>query len=127
MDRSKYRHHILSIDPAGKTARVQPGTVLDDLRGAAGRYQLTFGPDPATHRWCTLGGMVGNDSCGVHSVMARWAGTGSRTADNVEELEILTYDGLRMRVGRTSEEELEQIIREGGRRGEIYGKLRDLR
>ena len=65
--------------------------------------------------------MIGNNSCGVHSVM------GGKTVDNIEELEILTYDGLRMRVGKTSDEELEKIIREGGRRGEIYSALKNLR
>ena len=72
-----------------------PGTVLDVLRGAANQHDLTFGPDPSTHNHCTLGGMIGNNSCGVHSVMA------GRTADNVHELEIATYDGLVMRVGQT--------------------------
>jgi len=121
MDMSKYLHRILEIDPDKKLARVQPGTVLDDLRNAAEQYHLTFGPDPATHNHCTLGGMIGNNSCGVHSVMA------GRTSDNVEELEILTYNGLRMRVGKTSDEELERILQEGGRRGEIYAKLKSLR
>jgi FAD/FMN-containing dehydrogenase len=121
MDFSKYLHNVLEIDPARRRARVQPGTILDDLRHAAEQYHLTFGPDPATHNHCTLGGMIGNNSCGVHSVMA------GRTADNVEELEVLTYDGLRLRVGRTSDEELEQIIRAGGRRGEIYAQLKALR
>ncbi len=101
--------------------RVQPGTILDDLRRQAGRRQLTFGPDPATHNHCTLGGMIGNNSCGIHSVMS------GRTADNVHELEILTYDGLRMKVGPTSERELSDIIAQGGRRGEIYQKLLELR
>src|SRR6185295_18359963 len=82
---------------------------------------LTFGPDPATHNHCTLGGMIGNDSCGVHAIMA------GRTSANVEELEVLTYDGVRLRVGATSEEELAAIIAEGGRRGQIYRGLRDLR
>ena len=71
--------------------------------------------------------MMGNNSCGIHSVMAAFAGTGARTSDNVHELEILTYDGERMRVGPTSEEELEQIVRQGGPRGDIYRHLRDLR
>src|SRR5205814_6908101 len=110
MDFSKYLHHILEVDPVHKRARVQPGVVLDDLRDAAEQHHLTFGPDPATHNHCTLGGMIGNNSCGVHSVMA------GRTADNVEELEVLTYDGLRMRVGQTGDDELERIIAEGGRR-----------
>ena len=113
IDMSKYLNQIIEIDPQKKLARVQPGTILDDLRNAAEHYQLTFGPDPATHNHCTLGGMIGNDSCGTHSVMA------GKTVDNIEALEIITYDGLRMRVGKTSEEELEYIINQGGRRGGI--------
>ena len=64
--------------------------------------------------------MIGNDSCGIHSVMA------GKTVDNVVELEVLTYDGLRLRVGKTSDEELAQIIAAGGRRGEIYAGLEAL-
>ncbi|MGH9664501.1 MAG: FAD-binding oxidoreductase, partial [Bryobacteraceae bacterium] len=114
MDFTKHLNRLLEIDPEKRRARVQPGIVLDRLREAANRYELTFGPDPATHNHNTLGGMIGNNSCGVHSVMA------GKTEENVEELEILTYDGIRMRVGATSEEELGQIVRGGGRRGEIY-------
>ena len=127
IDMSKYMNRVLEIDPVARRGRVQPGTILDDLRDAANKHGLTFGPDPSTHTHCTLGGMVGNDSCGVHSVMAAFAGTGARTADNVESLEILTYDGLRMRVGPTSDAELDRIIRAGGRRGEIYRRLLALR
>ncbi len=121
IDCSKYLRHILALDPQQRRARVQPGVILDDLRQQAEQHHLTFGPDPATHDHCALGGMIGNNSCGVHSVMA------GRTADNIEELEIVTYDGLRMRVGRTSDAELEQIIAAGGRRGEIYRQLKALR
>src|SRR4051812_18732810 len=124
MDWSKYVNKVLSIDPAAKLARVQPGTVLDILRTQAERHHLTFAPDPSTHTHNTLGGMIGNNSCGVHSLMG--LGTG-RTSDQVHELEVLLYDGTRMTVGATSEEELERIIREGGRKGEIYGKLKALR
>jgi FAD/FMN-containing dehydrogenase len=84
-------------------------------------HELTFAPDTSTHAYATFGGMIGNNSCGVHSVMA------GRTSDNVHELEIVTYDGLRMRVGPTPEEELRAIIGAGGRRGEIYAGMRDLR
>jgi FAD/FMN-containing dehydrogenase len=121
LDMSKYLHHILAIDPDRKQAWVQPGVVLDDLRNAAEQYHLTFGPDPSTHNHCTLGGMIGNNSCGVHSVMA------GKTEDNVEELDVLTYDGVRLRVGQTSEAELEHIIGTGGCRGEIYARLKALR
>jgi FAD/FMN-containing dehydrogenase/Fe-S oxidoreductase len=121
MDMSKYLHRVLAIDPEQRQAVVEPGCVLDELRLKAEQYHLTFGPDPATHDHNTLGGMIGNNSCGIHSVMA------GRTADNVEELEILTYDGLRLWVGPTPEAELEQIIRRGGRRGEIYAGLKAIR
>jgi FAD/FMN-containing dehydrogenase/Fe-S oxidoreductase len=121
LDMSKYLNQLLDLDPVRRVARVRPGLVLDELRDRAEEHHLTFGPDPATHNRCTIGGMIGNNSCGAHSVMA------GRTAENVEELEILTYDGLRLRVGPTSEGELAAIIAEGGRRGEIYAALKALR
>lgn len=121
IDMSKYMNQVLEIDPDKKTARVQPGTVLDDLRNAAEKYHLTFGPDPATHNRNTLGGMIGNNSCGVHSVMA------GKTEENIEELEILTYDGLHLKVGRTSDQELAEITARDDWRGEIYTKLLKLR
>src|SRR6476659_7440769 len=120
LDFSKYMAEILEIDPVRKLARVQPGVILDHLRNAAEKHHLTFAPDPATHDRCTLGGMIGNNSCGVHSVMA------GKTDDNVESLDIVTYDGSRMTVGATSPEELEKILSAGGRRGEIYAKLKSI-
>ncbi len=124
MDFSKYLHHVLHIDAGNRLGTVQPGCVLDDLRGAAIKHGLNFGPDPATHSHCTLGGMLGNDSCGSHSLLCAKHGRGLRTADNTHELEILTYDGTRMRVGATPPDELERIIQQGGRRGEIYARLK---
>ena len=127
IDFSRHLDGVLEIDPVRRLARVQPGCVLDALRHAAAPFGLTFGPDPATHGHATLGGMIGNDSCGVHSVMAAWAGDGGTTADNVESLEIATYGGERMRVARTDEAELAAIVAAGGRRGAIYAALRALR
>ncbi len=121
LDFSKYMAGIIELDPEQRIARVQPGVILDHLRNAAEKFHLTFGPDPATHDRCTLGGMIGNNSCGVHSVMA------GKTDDNIEALDVLTYDGVRMKVGQTSEPELEGIIRAGGRRGEIYAGLQSIR
>ena len=83
---------ILEIDPVKRIARVQPGVVLDRLRNAAEKHHLTFAPDPATHSRCTLGGMIGNNSCGVHSVMA------GKTDENIEALDVLTYDGCGWRL-----------------------------
>ncbi|MGH9456043.1 MAG: FAD-binding and (Fe-S)-binding domain-containing protein [Thermoanaerobaculia bacterium] len=121
IDFSKYLNRVLEINPGERWARVQPGVVLDDLRQQALKHDLTFGPDPATHSRCTLGGMIGNNSCGVHSIMA------GKTEENVIELDVLTYDGTRMTVGETPDEVLAEIVRQGGRRGEIYERLRALR
>ena len=121
LDMSRHLRHVLAVDPVRRTARVQPGVVLDDLQVALKPNGLMYGPDPATHAWCTLGGMIGNNSCGVHSVIA------GMTADVVEELNVLTADGVRLTVGRTSERELDQRSREPGRPGQIYSHLRDLR
>ena len=121
IDFSKYLNGIIELNPKKKYAWVEPGLINDDLRNAAEQHHLTLAPDPATHAYCTLGGMIGNNSCGAHSVM------GGKTVENTEELDILTYDGLRMTVGPTSESELNAIIRKGGRKGEIYAKLKDIR
>ncbi|WP_219668449.1 FAD-binding and (Fe-S)-binding domain-containing protein, partial [Streptomyces bambusae] len=94
LDLTRHMTALLALDPAARTAVVQPGLVLDTLRAAARPYGLTFGPDPSTHARCTLGGMIGNNACGAHSVA--W-GT---TADNVRELDVLTYGGGRHRIGR---------------------------
>ena len=119
-DFSKYMRTITDLDPAARRARVQPGVICDQLRDAAEEHGLTFGPDPATHDHATLGGMVGNNSCGTHSVMA------GKTADNIEALDIVTYDGCRMTVGPTSPDQLEQIIAGGGRKGAIYAGLKHI-
>src|SRR4029079_11329736 len=93
LDFTKYMNRILEIDPVQRIARVQPGVVLDSLRNAGGARQLPVGPDPSTHSRCALGGMIGNNSCGTHSLLA------GKTVDNVEQLSILLYDGTRLIVG----------------------------
>src|SRR3984957_10575071 len=132
LDFSRYMNQILDIDPARRIARVQPGVVLDTLRNAAEKHHLTFGPDPASHDRCTLGGMIGNNSCGVHSVMA------GKTDDNIESLEVLTYDGARLRVGQNCIENVgtSALGRPGGpdvsgrglggRSNQIYTSLKQL-
>jgi FAD/FMN-containing dehydrogenase/Fe-S oxidoreductase len=100
IDCSKYLRDVLELDPDRRIARVQPGCILDTLRNAASGHGLTFGPDPSTHAYCTLGGMLGNNSCGRHSVQAEFHGPGPRVADSVVELEVLTYRGERLRIGR---------------------------
>jgi FAD/FMN-containing dehydrogenase/Fe-S oxidoreductase len=112
LDFSKYLNRVLSIDVDAKTARVQPGVVLDDLRHAAEQHGLTFAPDPATHSHNTLGGMIGNNSCGPHSVM------GGETVHNIIALDVLTYDGVRMTLDANT-----ASAPPSGRAGEIVAAL----
>ncbi len=112
---------ILSLDPEARLAVVEPGIVLDRVREAAEEYHLTFAPDPATHSRCTLGGMIGNNSCGTHALM------GGKTVDNIRALDVLLYDGTRMTVSATSDEEIQQIVAAGGRQGQIYAGLAQIR
>ncbi|HXH05004.1 MAG TPA: FAD-binding and (Fe-S)-binding domain-containing protein, partial [Vicinamibacterales bacterium] len=121
LDCSRHLTCILEIDPDRRLARVEPGVVLDTLRAAAEARGLTFAPDPATHNRCTLGGMIGNNACGVHSIMA------GKTGDNVEALEVVTGDGERIRVGPLSDAELAALAATGGRRGELFAGLHRLR
>ncbi len=126
LDFSKYMHRVLDIDADRRLARVQPGAILDHLRGAAEAHGLTYGPDPSTHDHCTFGGMIGNNSCGWHSMLSEFYGPGPLTADHVVELDVLTYRGNRMRVGRVDAGELERVTSAGGARSEIYARLADL-
>ncbi len=120
-DFSRYMNAIGPIDVQARTVTVQPGAVLDRVRDAAEVAGLTFAPDPATHSRCTIGGMIGNNSCGVHALM------GGKTVDNIVSLDLLLYDGTRLQVGAMSDAALEAEIAAGGRTGTLYGELRGLR
>ncbi len=127
MDFSKYMHDVVKIDAANKLGHVQPGCVLDHFRETAKKEAgLFFGPDPATHSRCTIGGMLGNNSCGSHSLLSKKYGLGVRMSDNTHALDVLLYDGTRMHVGPTTPEKLDALIRGGGRQGEIYAALKAL-
>jgi FAD/FMN-containing dehydrogenase/Fe-S oxidoreductase len=122
LDTSRHMREIVGVDLERRLAAVQPGVIRDQLAAHTEPvHRLTFFPDTSTHAYATFGGMIGNNSCGAHSVVA------GRTSDNVHELDVVLYDGTRLRVGRTDEDELERIVAAGGRRGEIYSALRDLR
>ncbi len=92
-DLRTHMNKIVEVDPDARTARVQPGAVCDAVRDAGKPHGLTFGPDPSTHNRCTIGGMIGNNACGSHSVA--WG----KTVDNVRTLDVLTYRGEKLTVG----------------------------
>ncbi|TDD72918.1 FAD-binding and (Fe-S)-binding domain-containing protein [Actinomadura rubrisoli] len=121
IDWSKYCHRLVSLDPDARRAVVEPGACLDDLNERLSGHRLMVGPRPSTHDACTIGGMIGNNSCGAS------AQAYGKMADSVLRLEVLTYDGLRMWVGPTPDEEYERIVDAGGRRAEVYRALRGLR
>jgi FAD/FMN-containing dehydrogenase/Fe-S oxidoreductase len=128
IDHSKYLRNIIEIDAEKRLVKVEAGVINDKLNEALAPYGLIYPPDPSTHGWCTIGGNVGNNSCGIHSVHSQLYGPGPRCADNVHELDIVTYDGVRMSVkDGYSDEEIEEIINAGGRKGEIFSELRALR
>ncbi len=126
VDCSKYLRQKIEVHPDERTARVSPGVVSDELLDATIPHGLRFGPDPSTHNNCTIGGMIGNNACGVHSVAAALRGPGARTSDNLKSMEILTPAGECFEVGPTSEEEYQRILQAGGRKAEIYRQLRQL-
>ncbi len=121
IDFSKYCHRLVSVDADDRTCVVEPGAVLDTMNNQLREYELEFGPEPATHNHCTIGGMIGNNSCGATAQRT------GKVVDNTVELEVLLYDGTRMWVGQTSDEQYEAIVRNGGRKAEIYTQLRALR
>ncbi len=119
LDFTKYMNRILEIDPVRRFARVQPGVVLDSLRNAAEAHHLTFGPDPSTHSRCTLGGMIGNNSCGTHSLLA------GKTVDNVDDLSVVLYDGTRLIAGASAVDAMSAA--DAGRSEQIRVRLIALR
>jgi FAD/FMN-containing dehydrogenase/Fe-S oxidoreductase len=120
LDFSRHMTSILELDPEQRVARVQPGLVLDDLRAAAEEHGLTFGPDPATHAWCTLGGMIGNNSCGTHALYA------GKTVDNVRRLRIITAAGEDLWVGRYDADEYASAVAGGGELARLLGGAREI-
>ncbi|MEV0388908.1 FAD-binding and (Fe-S)-binding domain-containing protein [Nonomuraea sp. NPDC050643] len=121
IDWSKHCGRVESVDPVRRRIVVQAGAVLDDVNRVLGAYGLMVGPRPSSHAACTIGGMIGNDSCGAS------AQAYGKMADSVLRLEILTYDGVRAWVGPTGEQEYARVQAQGGRVAEIYRGLRDLR
>jgi FAD/FMN-containing dehydrogenase len=127
IDHSKYLTRIGEIDVERRLVTCEPGVINEELNRHTGEYDLVFGPDPSSHSRCVIGGNIGNNSCGIHSVQSQLYGPGPRTSDNVHALEVVTYDGERFWVGVNEEDQLDEIIAGGGRKGKTYAALRELR
>ena len=120
VDCSRFMNKVLSIDAENGIADIEPGVVCDQLKLAAAEFGLTFGPDPATHSRCTLGGMIGNNSCGPHSMLA------GKTVENVIELDVITSDGVELTLGPTTDADIQRHSLRNDRTGEIYRELKTL-
>ena len=121
IDWTKYCHALVSVDPGSRTCVVEPGIVLDHLNDQLAEYGLCYGPQPATHMNCTLGGMIGNNSCGTTAQRT------GKVVDNIARLEVLLYDGTRFWCGETSDEEYQSIQRRGDRVAAVYRSIRAIR
>lgn len=121
LDWSKYCTKLESVDEQSRTCVVQPGIVLDELNRQLAETGLRFGPEPATHMNCTLGGMIGNNSCGATAQRT------GKVVDNIARLEVVLPDGTRFWCGETTDEEYAEIERRGDPRAAIYRQLRSLR
>ena len=117
VDTTKHLGRIVALDPEARTATVQPGVVLDDLNAAAAAHGLTFGPDPASSNRATLGGMLGTNATGTHSIQY------GSTVDWTESARVLLADGSPATFGALSPETWAQKARQSGMEGEVYKRL----
>jgi FAD/FMN-containing dehydrogenase/Fe-S oxidoreductase len=117
LDLSRHLRSILEIDPERRCARVQPGVVQDDLNRAAAEFGLAFGPDTSTANRATLGGMIGNNSAGSHSVRY------GMTIDHVLGLDVVLADASRARLEPTGAQELARRAGRPGLEGAIHREL----
>ena len=120
LDFSKYVDRIVQLDPSGPWALVQPGVVQDELNRAAQPYGLCLGPDTSTSNRATLGGMIGNNSCGSRSLVY------GKTMDHLLELRVLLADGTELTCRPLDPPSYQAKLQDPGREGEIYRGVRDL-
>jgi FAD/FMN-containing dehydrogenase/Fe-S oxidoreductase len=120
LDFSKYMNAIQHIDRNLGLAVVQPGVVQSHLNTALAPYGLFFAPDPSTKDRCTIGGMLGNNSCGAHSAAY------GKSSENLLALDVLLYDGTRLKLGPVIDAEFDATVSAGGRTAELYQRLRGI-
>ncbi len=113
LDFSRHLNRVLSVDPDARTARVEPGAVLDSVSAAGSRFGLRFGPDPSTHSRATIGGALANNACGARALRY------GRSVDNVVDLDVVTVAGTRFTAGRLTDapgelrDPLARLVRDG--------------
>ncbi|HIE01126.1 MAG TPA: FAD-binding oxidoreductase [Thiotrichaceae bacterium] len=114
VDVSRHMTQILSDITKNNTIRVQPGVILDDLNDSTAKKQLEFAHDISTSNRCMIGGMIGNNACGSHSILY---GT---TRDHVIDIETVLSDGTLTTFGPLDQNQLENKLKKPGLEGDIY-------
>ncbi len=117
IDFSKYMRNIVEVNAEEGWVRTQPGIILDELNHHLQPYNMLFTPDPSTSSRGNVGGALGNNSCGAHSIL--WG----KTIDNVREMDVILSNGDVTRFGPIDGSQLEVKMRSEGLEGEIYRKL----
>ncbi len=120
LDFSKHINKIIEINAAEKWVRVQPGKIRDELNADLAKHNLHFAPDPATTSRANVGGMVGNNSSGMKSILY------GKTVDHVLEARVLLADGTELYLKNLSRPEFEQKEKAPGREGEIYTHFKSI-
>lgn len=113
LDMSKHLHRILEVNHEEGWVRLQPGVVLDELNASLRPHALQFGPDVATSSRATIGGMIGNNSAGAHSILY------GKTVDHLLELKVLLSSGEELTLGARSPQELNNLSKENGTEARI--------
>jgi len=121
IDFSKYLNNIISIDKETSTVRVQPGIYLEQLNKALENDSLMFGPDPSTARVATVGGVIGNNATGAHSIMYGMAG------DNLIAAQVVLSDGSYLELSPLDDEGFNNKTRKGDSEGRLYSSLLEMR
>ena len=120
LDMSKYMNRVLEVNTEERWARVQPGIVLEHLNHEIRNTGLFFTPDPATSNRSNVGGAIGNNSCGSHSIVY------GKTIDHIIEVDTVLSNGEPARLGPLTPSQLETRLHGEGLEGEIYRRVRDI-
>ncbi len=114
LDFSKYLNNVLEVNAEESWARVQPGIILEQLTKQVANHGLQYAPDPTTANRACVGGGIGNNTCGAHSVIY------GKTLDHIKELDVVLSDGSRAHFAPLTASELEGRLSAGGLEGDIY-------
>jgi FAD/FMN-containing dehydrogenase/Fe-S oxidoreductase len=118
MDFTRFMNQVLEVNVEEQWARVQPGVVLAELNKQIARHGLLYGIDPSTQNRATIGGGVGNNSCGAHSIVY------GKTIDQVVELQAVLSDASLVQLAQLDGVALEAKLRQDGLEGDLYRELR---